>query len=256
MSFLIGLTAGAFGGFLGIGGGVIMIPLMVHFLRLQQREAHATSLAALVLTGVIGATTYALNGSVDYIAALLICVSAIGTARIGALCCHRIADLKLRKFLGGFMLFVVLIMLIKPYIAPSHAPLVGLLRIIALLGIGLFTGFISGMLGVGGGTIMIPGMVLITGMAQITAQGSSLLAMIPIGIAGALTHWQLGNVRRNILPGLFGGITIGSLTGAAVAQFVPEMLLKGAFVILLSWLGIRYLRSQAPATCEPESDEA
>ncbi len=246
MSFLIGLAAGGFGGFLGIGGGIIMIPLMVHFFDLQQREAHATSLAALVVTGVIGTITYALHGSIDYVAAVLITVPAIGTARAGALCCHRMTDWKLRRFLGGFLLFVVAVMLTKAYLVPVHAPLAGWGRIAALLGIGLFTGFISGMLGVGGGSIMIPGMVLIIAMTQICAQGTSLLSMIPIGATGAWTHWQLGNVRRDILPGLFGGIMAGSLAGATVAQYMPDALLKGAFCVLLVWLGLRYLRSRAP----------
>ena len=247
MSFLIGLLAGAFGGFLGIGGGIIMIPLMVYFFGLQQREAHATSLAALVVTGVMGAITYGLHGSIDYAAALLIAASAIGTARLGALSSHTMTDWKLRRCLGAFLLFVVLVMLAKPYIAPYHAPLAGWGKMAALLGIGLFTGFVSGMLGVGGGSIMIPGMVLIVAMTQICAQGTSLLSIIPIGATGAWTHWRLGNVRHEILPGLLGGIIAGSLAGGTVAQYMPEALLKGAFSVLLVWLGLRYLGSKAPA---------
>ncbi|MFA5323980.1 MAG: TSUP family transporter, partial [Smithella sp.] len=53
-SLLIGLTAGAFGGILGIGGGLIMIPLMVEVLKLTQHKAHGTSLVALVFTGIGG----------------------------------------------------------------------------------------------------------------------------------------------------------------------------------------------------------
>jgi uncharacterized membrane protein YfcA len=65
MSFLIGLVAGAFGGLVGLGGGVIMISLMVRFFGLTQHQAHGTSLMALVFTGLTGAATYYLKGSVE-----------------------------------------------------------------------------------------------------------------------------------------------------------------------------------------------
>ena len=55
MSFLIGFLAGIFGGLVGLGGGVIMIPLMVGILKLDQHKAHGTSLVALVFTGISGA---------------------------------------------------------------------------------------------------------------------------------------------------------------------------------------------------------
>ena len=80
----------------------------------------------------------------------------------------------------------------------------------ALLAAGVFTGFLSGMMGIGGGSIMVVAMVLLTGFSQYTAQGSSLLAMVPAGAVGAYTHWRLGNVVTKVLPGLICGIIIGT----------------------------------------------
>ncbi len=57
-AFLVGLAAGLFGGLIGVGGGVIMIPLMVRFFKFSQHQAHGTSLMALVFTGLAGAFTY------------------------------------------------------------------------------------------------------------------------------------------------------------------------------------------------------
>jgi uncharacterized protein len=65
MSFIIGLTAGAFGGLVGLGGGALMIPMMVGFLKLTQHKAHGTSLVALVFTGLAGAVTYSFQNNVD-----------------------------------------------------------------------------------------------------------------------------------------------------------------------------------------------
>ena len=59
MSFLIGLAAGVFGGLMGLGGGAVMIPMMVGWMKLTQHKAHGTSLVALVFTGMAGAAAYA-----------------------------------------------------------------------------------------------------------------------------------------------------------------------------------------------------
>jgi uncharacterized protein len=167
MSFIIGFLAGGFGGFLGVGGGIIMIPLMVHSFKLIQREAHGTSLVALIVTGLVGAGAYTLSGAIDYMAALVLAVAAMGMARIGALCCHRMPEWHLKQAFGYFLIVVLILLLAKPYITTTAAPLSGWSKIIVLLAIGILTGFISGLLGVGGGTIMIPGMVLLAGISQL-----------------------------------------------------------------------------------------
>ncbi|MBA4419429.1 MAG: permease, partial [Syntrophus sp. (in: bacteria)] len=61
-----GFSGGLLGGFVGIGGGIVMIPLMTHFLRLTQHQAHGTSLVAIIFTASIGAVTYATHGDVNW----------------------------------------------------------------------------------------------------------------------------------------------------------------------------------------------
>jgi hypothetical protein len=255
MSLVIGFIAGNMGAFLGIGGGVIMIPLLSHFYKLMQRESHGTSLLALTLTGIIGATVYALNNKVDYLASFILAISAIGTARFGALCCYRMKEWQLRRIFGSFLIIVPILIFTNFYFAWAAVPASGWANVAILLAIGGVTGFLSGLLGIGGGPIMIAGMVLFAGMGQIEAQGSSLLCMIPIGAAGATTHWQLGNIRKDVLPGLLSGILVGALTGGILAQYMPETLLKIIFSVLLLWTGLRYLRSKPEGPiCEPDSE--
>src|SRR5512147_2059236 len=101
--FLIGIVAGMFGGLVGLGGGVIMIPLMVGVLKLTQHQAHGTSLVALVFTGISGAATYALQGSMDLTAAALLAATAIVTARAGAHYAHSLSEWVLKRSFGGFL---------------------------------------------------------------------------------------------------------------------------------------------------------
>ncbi|MBF0563639.1 MAG: sulfite exporter TauE/SafE family protein [Nitrospirae bacterium] len=246
VSLIIGLASGVFGGLVGLGGGVIMIPLMVQFLGLGQHKAHGTSLVALVFTGLAGTFTYARSGSMDVIAAILIAVSAVFTARWGARFANSLPEWKLKRSFGGFLLLVSVIMLLKPYITHGDAAVTGVLKGAVLIITGVFTGFLSGMMGVGGGTIMVPAMVLVLGFGQHLAQGVSLLAMVPAGSVGAYTHWKLGNVQIGLLAGLIPGIIIGTYSGATLARYLQDGTLRVVFAIVLVWTGIKYLRTRKP----------
>jgi uncharacterized membrane protein YfcA len=98
------------------------------------------------------------------------------------------------------------------------------------------------MMGVGGGAIMVPAMVLVVGLSQYMAQGTSLLAMVPTGLVGSYTHWRLGNVVTWILPGLILGIIAGAFLGGSLANFLSEAALRLVFASVLIWMGIRDIR--------------
>jgi len=246
MNFLIGFIAGIFGGLVGLGGGVVMIPLMVGILKMGQHKAHGTSLVALVFTGISGAITYAVKGSVDFIGSALLAATAIFTARAGAHFAHALPEWKLKRAFGGFLVVVSLLLLSKPYLAHAGAPVSGSTKIVTLLLTGFFSGFLSGMMGVGGGTIMVPAMVLLSGFSQHTAQGTSLLSMVPAGGVGAFTHWKLGNVKSDLLTGLIPGILIGTYLGGSLAHILSEGTLRVVFAGVLIWTGLRYLKTRAP----------
>ncbi|MDD5641423.1 MAG: sulfite exporter TauE/SafE family protein [Syntrophales bacterium] len=261
MSFLIGLFAGLFGGLVGLGGGVIIITLVVRLFKFSQHQAHGTSLMVLVFTGLAGAATYYLNGSVDFLAAGLLAASAIFTARWGALYANALPEWQLKRAFGIFLICVSFLLLSKPYLAHlaflSQAA-AGWHKVAALLASGALAGFLAGMMGVGGGSLMVPAMVLLVGDSQYTAQGSSLLAMVPSGAMGAYTHWRLGNVVTRVLSGMIPGIMIGAYGGASLAHFLPEATLRLIFAVVLIWMGIRDIRSagklRAALASGPQAD--
>ena len=249
MSFLIGLIAGVFGGLVGIGGGILMIPLMVNLHKLEQHKALGTSLVALVFTGIIGAFTYALHNSVDLWAALLLAAAALWPARIGAKYCCDLPEIKLKKFFGVFLIFISILILTKPYLPIFFNPGI-VTKSLILIATGAVTGFLSGLLGVGGGAVMISGMVLLAGFDQHMAQGSSLLAIVPAGIVGAIIHWRRGNVEKGLLKGLIPGIILGAFSGGSVVHLFPESVLRIIFAVVLIWMGSLFIKKPAQ-TCEP-----
>ena len=259
MSVLIGFIAGVFGGLVGLGGGVVMIPMMTRLLGLPQSRAQGTSLSIVVVAGLAGAMAYARAGNVDVTAALILAVTASLSARAGARTCSVLPEWKLQRLFGCLLLVVSALLIAKPHLGGlAVMTLAGWPALAALALTGLATGFVMGLLGIGGGAFLIAGMVLFVGMGQHTAQGSSLLSMVPAAAVGAYTHWRLGNVVTGILPGLAAGIVLGSFLGGTVANVLPEQALRVLFAAVLIWLGVGLIRKsrqrglQAPSgSCSP-----
>lgn len=220
------------------------MPLILYFFKLMQRQAQATSMAVMVFTGITAAAAYALNGAIDYFAALALAAGAIIPARWGVMYSHRLADWKLRRAFGFFLVAMSLLLLIKPYVTHIFAPMTGLNKGMALLIIGIISGTLSGIMGVGGGIVMIPAMVLLMGINQVVAHGTCLLCIVPTSAIGAYTHWRLGNIKQALLPGLMSGILLGVFAGGNLAYHFSEWILRSAFIALLIVRGILYIRTE------------
>lgn len=113
--------------------------------------------------------------------------------------------------------------------------------IVAALIVGLVAGVLSGMLGIGGGTIAVPGMVLLLGVEQHTAQGVALCAMFLTALAGAFIHYRQGNVRLEMAMWIAPCAVVFSLLGAWLAGTVSAVWLTRAFAIALLVIGCRML---------------
>jgi len=102
----VGLVAGLMSGLLGVGGGIIMVPLLVALVHLSQHQAHATSLAAIVPIGVVGALTFALDDEIDFKVAALLALGALAGAPVGARIMSRIKERPLKIMFGVLMIGV------------------------------------------------------------------------------------------------------------------------------------------------------
>lgn len=242
LGFVIGVLGGFFGGLVGLGGGIVMIPLMTGLAKLTQHKAHGTSLLAIVFTSLAGAATYYHHGAADWIVAVMLAVTAIVTARVGALYAHSLPEKKLKKAFGYFLVFVSISLLVKGFLPAAGQEPALWTRLLIFLATGAGTGFLSGMLGVGGGMVMIPPMVILAGMPQHLAQGTSLLAMVPVSVTGAWTHHRLGNVEADLALGLIAGALVGGYLGGTTANLLPDLYLKLIFATITIYMAWRYIR--------------
>jgi uncharacterized membrane protein YfcA len=216
---LTGIGGGLLSGIAGGGGGAIMIPLMTGVLKMRQHTAHGTSLVIITFAALASAIIYSITESVDWLLVLtLIGGSSLG-AFLGARGARHIPAMRLRQVFGIFLLLIAARLLLFPHVDPLFATH-GAAVVAAGATIGLAGGLASGALGVGGGSIFVPSLVLLLGLGQHEAQGVSLWVIVVAAAVGATTHYRQGTVdlraARVIVPAAVPAGIAGSLVAAAL----------------------------------------
>lgn len=117
--------------------------------------------------------------------------------------------------------------------------------LVILVIIGIFTGVMAGMLGIGGAIIMVPALVFILGLSQQSAQGTSLAVMLPpIGIIAAWNYYKAGQVNLKFAMILAICFIVGSYFGSKLSLNLPESVLRKVFGILLLLVAAKMLLSK------------
>jgi uncharacterized membrane protein YfcA len=234
----IGIVAGLLSGAFGVGGGVLIVPALVVILGMQQRLAHGTSLAAVVPISVVGATAYLIGGNVDLGVAGLLMIGTVAGAIWGVKLLGWLSETWLRWLFIAFMVLVAVRMFFEVPNRDASVELTGWLVLI-LIGLGLLTGVLSGLLGVGGGVFMVPVLILFLELGDITAKGVSLLVVIPTGLIATFFSLRRGNVdlRAASAIGIAGAAT--TVGGAALAFWLDPMVASILFAIFLLVIAIR-----------------
>ncbi len=117
-------------------------------------------------------------------------------------------------------------------------------EILVLLAIGLTAGMLSGLLGIGGGVLMVPAMVLLLGLDQHIAQGTSLLVIIPAAAVGSFTHYRRGRLALRDAGALAIGGVLGAVVGSFTALSLDEALLRRLFAVLILIVAVRLLATR------------
>ena len=125
----------------------------------------------------------------------------------------------------------------------------------ALLVIGLAAGFLAGLLGIGGGVLLVPAMVLLLGFDQHIAQGTSLVVIIPAAMAGSWTHHRNGRLILRDAAAVAAGGVIGAAIGSLLALGLADDLLRRLFAVVLLLSAARMVWPSRPAAASVPTDE-
>ncbi len=212
---LVGLTLGLVGG----GGSILAVPLLLYVVGVESTHvAIGTSALAVSANAFANLISHSRAGNVKWPCAVVFGLSGVTGAYLGS-SLGKIVDGEKLLFFFGLVMVAVAIAMLRPRQSEGD-PGVRINPAIAvrLVGIGLLTGALAGFFGIGGGFLIVPGIMLGSGMAMINAIGSSLFAVGTFGLTTAANYAYDGYIDWRIAGEFIVGGIAGGLLGLAFAQ--------------------------------------
>jgi uncharacterized membrane protein YfcA len=210
-----------------------MVPLLLWWTTMNQRQANATSLLAITPAAIIGAVSYGIGGVFAWLPAVFVAVGSITGAQLGAWILKRIPLVPLRwsfiafVLVSGAMLFVTV---------PNRDALFELNAATGalLIVLGVLMGIAAGLFGIGGGVVVIPALMLFLGQSDLVAKSVSLLAMAPGSISGSISHlrYQTASLRDG------AWVSVGAVITAPMGALVAFTLSAQAAAVLFGALTV------------------
>lgn len=229
------MTSGLF----GVGDGVVIVPALVTLVAFDQRLAHGTSLTAILPISMASTVGYALDDEVAWAPAVFIAAGAAAGAVIGS---HLLARLPLTALRLGFAV-LVFVAAVRMLLSVPERTGPGGVGVAAAVGgyvvLGLASGVLAGVMGVGGGIVMVPILALVAGFSLVLAKGTSLAVIVPTSIASTLRNRRTGMTA--VGPGLLVGATgvVFGYLGSRLALWLDATWASLLFAALLGVVSVR-----------------
>ena len=231
LAVLIGITLGMLGG----GGSILTVPVFVYVMGFEAKEAIAMSLPVVALTSAVGAFGHWRHGNVDRRAVLTFAPLAMLGAVMGAKLATRVTGTFQLALLGVVMLTAGVLMLRGQGPQPEAPPVAerSVRRLVVLAVAGFGVGVMTGLVGVGGGFMIVPALVLLAGLPIKRAIGTSLVAISLSTLTGAVAYQGQTAPPWDVIA-LFTGLAIvGTVIGTRLTRRVPGRHLRRAFGVLV-----------------------
>ncbi len=248
LGFLLGIFTGLFLGLTGSGGTIIAVPLLIFGLQTTVAEAAPIALLAIALSAAASTTVALRQGTVRYRAASLVAITGMLTAPIGMGIARQLPDLLLALLFAGVLVFAAWYMYHQsnPATTPVKEKLSPLCRFNAASGhliwtwpctrglvfSGIITGFLSGLLGVGGGFITIPVLRKISNLSVQSLLATSLAITALISAMGVASATSMGFMNWSIALPFSAGAVTGMLIGRHYSNRFNEVKLQRGFALL------------------------
>jgi len=237
MQGVLGLASGALVGFslglVGGGGSILAVPLMVYVVGVPDAHvAIGTSAIAVAANAAINLSNHARGGTVRWSCALTFAAAGMIGAFTGSIFGKMLDGQKLLALFALVMLVIALLMLKTRSRTGLPDVQISWANMPAIVGLGVATGTLSGFFGIGGGFLIVPALMLATGMSIMNAVSSSLVAVTAFGLTTATSYAWSGLISWG-LAGLFvaGGI-VGGLIGTRSARHLSAR--RGALNIVFA----------------------
>jgi uncharacterized membrane protein YfcA len=256
LTAVLGLFTGALSGAFGVGGAVLSTP-GIRVLGVPALVAVGTTLPSIFPSALTGAWRYRREGLVDRTTVLLTVPFGLAAAVVGALLSEEVpGEGHALMLLTAALLLFTAVRMARPPSAPVAAeadveaaptrpgdhpsrP--------ALAGVGVVAGLLSGLLGIGGGVVMVPGFAQLAGLPIKAAVATSLVGVAAFAVPGTITHAALGNIDWRVALILTVAVVPGARLGAAMALRASDLALRRAVAGFLGVIAVSYAVGEVAA---------
>jgi len=236
----------------GVGGGIFIVPILTFFYAgFAMNNATGTSLTTIIFTAIASAINYAKQRRIYYKTGLILIITTAPGAYLGAWVAEIMEERLLGLVFGVFLILVATRMLIsvvrrrtqdKTGTAMTDEELVKSGKIIVIgAGLSFFGGFASGLLGIGGGTLIVPIMTIAMGMPIHLATATSMFTMIFTSISGVAKYYQASLINFPVALLFATGTVIGAQVGAYTSKKISGRNLSLIFGIMLIVAGVNMI---------------
>jgi uncharacterized protein len=261
VSLLIGLLAAALGSLVGLGGGIILVPLLLILSGFWDEFSWATpqtivgvSVIVMIFTALSSTLTYMKSGRVDYKSGLIFLAGGVPGAILGSFLNRFVSGDGFSLYFGILVLIVFFMFFVKRK-EQEKTNLKGIIvtkeldgntytysfRFLAAFFLSLFVGLLSGMFGIGGGSFMVPAMILLFGFPAHVAVATSMFMVFFLSVVSTITHISLGHVEWVYVVAFIPGAILGGILGAKVNQLLKGNTVVWILRIMLILVAIRLI---------------
>lgn len=252
---VLGFLAGFLSGLFGVGGGIVIVPALVMALGMEQRLAHGTSLAAVLPIALSGVAGFALQDGVDWSMALVLTVGSVLGSMAGTAALARLPQRTLAYAFAALTAVSGLRLLIESGESPGRDQW-NVLLVLAVVLLGMFAGTISGLLGIGGGAVLVPAMMIVFGMPGPVAKGTSLVVMVPTAIVGTRRNLRNRNADLRVAAVIGGAGVVSAFVASKISFSMAESTSRLLFAGLLSIVTLSVLKTARGEKQAPEPTAA
>jgi uncharacterized protein len=231
LGFAIGLSLGLLGG----GGSILTVPALVYLVGLSPQAAVTASLVIVGANSAMGAFMHRSQGTLNWKVALVFGGTGMAMAYLAAGWSKALPSTTLMMLFAVLMLVVGLFMMLKPTpLGNDEGGRGWLVTVLTGAGVGVMTGF----LGVGGGFLIVPALVMLVGLSMRQAVGTSLVVIAMNSLAGFLGHLQGPPIDLQVVVIFVAAGLAGALVGTRLTRIVHPEHLRKAFAVFVIGLAI------------------
>jgi uncharacterized membrane protein YfcA len=234
-----GILAGTLGGYLGLGGGIVIVPFLTLVMGLGIKAAVPVSMAAIVVNSLASSSEYMKKGMVDLELVVTLTLSMVVGMVIGSSLLTIVSPAYLKLLLAIVLVYTAYSFGKGPSSGTADTNHRSGVRLFWCSVFALAGGVVASMVGVGGGVIVIPLMYLVLGVPLGTARGTSSFVVGVAGAASLAVYFLSGLVNLSVLPPVVLGAIIGGKLGGRLGTMAKPLAVKLVFVIVILYVAGR-----------------